>query len=555
MYKYSVITAAMLIAGQTASAQQAPSAGTQLQQIPRAPARPGADPDIKIERSGVSSEPLAGGATVSVASLRVTGMSLFSEAELIAATKITLGSALTLADLRTAAARMTAYYNSRGYFLAQAYLPPQGIRDGLVTIAVVEGYYGKIATRNRANLSNRRASQVLNGLRSGDPVANAPLERRLLLLSDIPGVRVKSTLAPGALVGTSDLLVDIDPGRRITGSVEADNAGNRYTGSLRAGGSINLNNPAGIGDVFSVRLLASDGGLAYGRASYQAPVGNLSLGVAYTHLKYELGREFRRLDADGSADIFSVFGSYPLVRSRNANLYALSSFDLKQLEDRIGLTSNESDRQVKVATIGFSGDFRDDFGGGASTFFSAGLSVGNLDIESPIERAADLLTARSEGGFGKLQASIGRLQSLSGPLSLYGSVRGQHAFVNLDSSEKMQLGGAYGVRAYPEGEAFGDQGYIATVEARLMLNRWAGALPGQLQLIGFIDAGEVDYADKPWFTGSNHASRSGYGAGLTWFGPHDLIFKASYARKLGDAVATSGPDRDGRAWFHISKLF
>ena len=34
----------------------------------------------------------------------------------------------------------------------------------------------------------------------------------------------------------------------------------------------------------------------------------------------------------------------------------------------------------------------------------------------------------------------------------------------------MELGGAYGVRAYPEGEAFGDTGYIATTEARLMLD-------------------------------------------------------------------------------------
>jgi hemolysin activation/secretion protein len=194
-------------------------------------------------------------------------------------------------------------------------------------------------------------------------------------------------------------------------------------------------------------------------------------------------------------------------------------------------------------------------GGGGWNVFSAGVSIGNLDIESAAERAADALTARSDGGFGKLQANLGRLQTLSGPLSLYGAIRGQLAFDNLDSSEKMELGGAYGVRAYPEGEAYGDQGYIATVETRLMLAPWAQALPGQLQLIGFVDVGEVEYSQDPWFTGSNHASRSGYGAGVSWFGPHDLILKASYARKLGDAEATSGPDKDGRAWFHVSKLF
>jgi hemolysin activation/secretion protein len=144
---------------------------------------------------------------------------------------------------------------------------------------------------------------------------------------------------------------------------------------------------------------------------------------------------------------------------------------------------------------------------------------------------------------------------LSGPLSFYASVRGQLAFDNLDSSEKMELGGAYGVRAYPEGEAYGDEGVIATAEARLMLNRWTGSMPGQLQLIAFVDAGQVNYAHNPWFAGPNRARRSGYGAGLNWFGPDNLIVRASYARHLGDQAATSAPDHGDRIWLQIVKLF
>jgi hemolysin activation/secretion protein len=553
--KKTLLAAALLGTCHTAFAQQLPNAGTQLQQIPRPLAPDRESPEMRIERPAAPIADPAAGATVRVTSLRVTGNSLFSEAELIASADVVPGSELTLPELRNAAARVSNHYNSRGYFLAQAYLPAQDVRDGVVTIAVVEGRYGAIEVRNQAGLADWRAEQVLKGLDSGDPVSNAPLERRLLLLSDIPGVRVKSTLAPGAEVGTSDLMVDITPGPRVSGSVTADNAGNRYTGAFRFGGTMNLNNPAGFGDLLSLRLLASAGGLAYGRASYQAPVGNATLGVAYTHLRYELGKEFESLDADGSADIYSAFGSYPLVRSRDLNLYALASFDLKLLEDRIGLVSSKSEKQVKVVTIGFSGDSRDTFAGGGANLFSAGLSIGKLDIESPIERAADALTARSDGGFTKAQASIARLQTVSGPLSLFAALRGQIAFDNLDSSEKMELGGAYGVRAYPEGEAYGDQGYIATLEARLMLSRWAQSLPGELQLIGFVDVGEVEYAHDPWFPGSNHASRSGIGAGLTWAGPYDFVVQASYAVKLGDAEATSAPDKPGRAWFHISKLF
>jgi hemolysin activation/secretion protein len=556
MLRSSLISAALLASSQTALAQlPPPGAGGQLQQIPPAPLPQKPAADIQVERHAAAPDPAGAGAAIQVNSLRVTGNALFPEAELIEAADVPAGSELTLAGLRSAAARISDHYNSRGYFLAQAYLPAQDIKDGVVTIAVAEGRYGTTGVRNQTHLSDRAANHGLAGLRSGEPIAAAPLERRLLLLSDIPGINVRSTLAPGAALGTSDLIVDLAPGRRITGSAEADNAGNRYTGANRLGGTINWNSPLGIGDVLSLRLLGSSGGLGYGRAAYQARAGAATLGVAYTHLRYELGREFENLNADGKADIYSVFGSYPLIRSRDSNLYALAGLDAKELEDRVGLASARSDKSSRALTLGISGDSHDYFGGGGWNAVSVGWTAGDLHIQSPIERAADALSAGSEGGFGKLQLSAARLQTISGPLSLYGSVRGQLAFANLDSSEKMELGGAYGVRAYPEGEAYGDQGVIATLEARLTLGSWAEMLPGQLQLITFIDVGKVEFAHDPWFAGSNHSRRSGIGAGLVWAGPSDFVMKATYAHKLGDEAATSGPDKSGRFWFQVARSF
>jgi hemolysin activation/secretion protein len=556
MFKPRLATIALLAMSQSALAQQTPpGAGGQLQQIPppAAPARTA--PDIRIEAPEIVRPPEVAGPAIRVNRLHVSGNSSFPEAALVAAAGVTPGSDLTLSQLRDAAARIASFYHARGYFLAQAYVPAQDIADGNVTIAVVEGRYGRTEIRNGTNLSGSVARGILGGLDSGDPVTAAPLERRLLLLSDIPGVRIKSTLAPGAEVGTSDLIVDIAPGPRVTGTVEADNAGNRYTGTYRLGGTINVNDLTGIGDQASLRVLGSTGGLAYGRAAWQAPVRDATVGIAFTHLRYELGHEFDILDANGTADIFSLFGSYPLVRSRRANLNALAAFDYRLLKDRIGAVGSESDKHVRAAIIGFSGDSQDRIGGGGWNAFTINWTIGRLDIQSPIDRAADALTARSQGQYGKLQFSAARLQNLSGPLSLYASVRGQLAFDNLDSSEKIELGGAYGVRAYPEGEAYGDQGYLATLEARLMLSQWTGSLPGRLQLIGFVDTGEVRYAHNPWFAGSNHASRSGIGGGLVWAGPDGLVLRASYATKLGHAPATSGPDRAGRFWFQITKTF
>ncbi len=555
MLKSSLIAIVILAGAESASAQQVPDAGQQIQQIPQPPMVEKPAPDMLIDKPVIPVEADIAGPKVSVNSLRVSGGTLFSEEQLIAATDFRPGSELNLSDLRNLAARITRYYNDRGYFLAQAYLPAQDIQGGVVTISVIEGRYGAINLRNQSRLKDNVAHGVLAGLDSGDIVESAPLERRLLLLSDIPGVGVRSTLAPGSAVGTSDLIVDIVPGRSVTGSIEADNAGNRYTGPYRLGGSVYFNNLTGNGDVASVRVLASNLGLLYGRASYQTLLGNASVGVAYARVNYELGREFKSLDADGSADIFSLFGSYPLIRSRNTNLYALGAVEARYLEDRIGITSTITNRNIHSATAGFRGDQRDAIGPGGWSTFSVAATWGKLDIETPEARAVDSASSRRNGQYGKLQFSAAHLQQLIGPLSLYGAIRGQVASKNLDSSEQMALGGAYAVRAYPEGEAYGDQGYVANMEARLLLPDFSDSMPGSIQLVGFVDIGAVTLAKDPWYPGTNSAHRKGYGAGLIWSKPNDFLITASYARKLGDQEATSAPDRSGRFWLQFVKLF
>lgn len=555
MIRRTLIAAALLVPVHGVAGQQPPDAGQQIQQIPLPPVLERPAPDLPITQSAPLGDAGPAGPTVRVDRLDVTGETLFTDAELIAVTGFQPGSQLNLADLRNTAANIARFYHSRGVFLAQAYVPAQDVSSGTVTIAVIEGRYGEIELRNQSRLSDGVAHGVLAGIDSGDVVASAPLERRLLLLSDIPGVVVRSTLAPGTEVGTTDLIVDIEPGRTVTGSIEGDNAGNRYTGPYRLGGSVYLNNATGRGDLASLRVVASNLGLLYGRAAYQTLIGNASVGASYARVNYELGREFKSLDARGSADIFSLFASYPLIRSRQTNLYALGAVEARFLEDRIGATSTVLNRDIRAATAGFRGDHRDTIGGGGWNVFSLGATFGELDIKTPEALAVDAATSRRNGSYGKLEFGLARLQQVAGPLSLYAAVRGQLASKNLDSSEQMALGGMYGVRAYPEGESYGDEGYVANLEARWLLPEFSPRMPGSLQLVGFVDVGAVTLAKDPWLPGPNSSHRSGYGAGIIWSSPNDFIVTASYARKLGDQAATSAPDRSGRFWVQFVKLF
>ena len=555
MYKKVVAHVALATLSQMVSAQQPPSAGSQIQQIPPAPIPQRAAPGIRIEPGNAPAAPAADAAKIAVNALHVTGNSIYSEAELVALTGFRPGGELTLGDLRGMATKISDHYHRHAYFVAQAYLPPQDIKDGAVTIAVIEGAYGNVTLNNQTNLSNDVAYGLLAGLNTGDPIVIAPLESRLLLLSDIPGVTVRSTLIPGASIGASDLIVDVVPGQRVTGSVDADNAGNRYTGANRVGGTVNFNNLAGRGDVLSFRGVTSGNGLLYGRAAYQMQFGKATAGVAYSHLKYELGKDFESLAAHGTARIASVYGSYPLIRSRNTNLYGLVGFDAKTFRDEVDTTSSVTDKRAKVGFASLYGVHRDTFGGGGLNNYSLTLSAGEVDIRTPAALAVDAATARTNGDFAKLALSAARLQRVTDKVSLYGAITGQIASKNLDISEKMTPGGAYGVRAYPPGEAYADQGFVATLEARYVLPKLVETMPGLIQLIGFVDTSVVTINKEPWAPGDNHRTLSGAGFGLTWTDYNNFVVKAYYAFKLGGDAATSAPDRSGRFGIQAVKFF
>ena len=545
----------LLAVSQSVLAAQPPNSGSEMQQISPAPAIQKVAPEVNVEQSNLPVTPKSDQVRIVVVSIKLTGIHAYSQTDLLALTEFKKNSELTIEDLRGMAAKIAAFYHRHGYFVARAYLPAQDIKEGIVNIAVIEGRYGNITLSNKTNLSDQLANNILSGLNSGDTIASGPLESRLLLLSDLPGVKIKSTLAPGVSVGSSDLIVNIIPDQRVTGSVDADNAGNRYTGANRVGATVSLNDPSGLGDVATLRALSSGPGLSYERAAYQLQVGNAKAGVAYSNLEYALGQEFESLQAAGSANIASLYGSYPIIRSRNNNLYFQLAYDAKTFQDKINSTLTVTDKRAGVMMTSFNGDFRDSVGGGAFSTYSFTWFAGKLDIQTPALQSLDAATVQSDGGYNKLGMMVMRLQSVTDSISIYTLVNGQFASKNLDVSEKMELGGMNAVRAYPEGEAYADQGYVLNVEIRKQLPKLSESLSGPIQLIAFVDTGTVEINKNPWLVEQNYRTLSGAGIGMNWMESNSFLLKTYYARKLGSEVATSAPDTSGRFWLQAVKYF
>lgn len=546
---------ALMLFSQSVLSAPAPAGGDLLQQIPAAVSPAKAPPPIQVETGPQRATQDADTSAFTVTQLRIRGSRVYTEAELLAITPFRPGAVMTLAGLRDLAANIAAYYHQQGFFVAQAYLPAQDIRDGVVTIMVIDGQLGNVTVRNQSTLPDAMLVAMLDGLNRGDVIRTAALEDKLLALADIPGVIIRANMVPGAAAGTSDLQLDVSPGAAVSGSLDIDNAGNRYTGELRLGATVNLNNPTGRGDLASLRALTSFSGLNYMRVQYQTPFGKATVGASYSFLQYELGREFESLQANGTAKVAGLFANYPLHRSRGGHLRVALGYDAKWFKDRIDVAATVTDKATDVMTAGLVGGSIDMLGGGGVNTVALTWSGGSLDIRSQPDRTLDALSTRSNGNFAKLTLAATRLQHISPSLSLYGALRGQLASKNLDISEKMGFGGLYGVRAYPEGEAYADEGYLLTLEARLRLQAFAVPRPDPLQLVAFADIGSVAANHSPWQAGANRRHLTGAGLGVQWSHEPNLTVKAFYAIKLSDEASTSGPDLPGRLWVQAVQYF
>jgi hemolysin activation/secretion protein len=534
-----------------AHAQTVPGSGELLQQTPRvsAPA-PASSPGLTIQ------QPAAGAHDDSppflVRHIEITGNSLLSTAELHALVETSEGKTLNLGYLEELAAAITKRYQDRGYLLSRAYIPPQTLSDDTVRIAVLEARYGAVSLANSSRVSDALLKSYLTPLRSGQPVVEDALERRLLLLADVPGAVVNSTIAPGAAVGTSDLQVTAVPGAPYDVALAADNGGNRYTGRDRVTATANMNDPLGHGDVLSVTGLTAGANLDYGRLAYQSLLPNgagTSVAGSVSGLYYHLANGLSQLHAHGTAQTESVTVMQPFIRSVKGNLFAQVGFESRQLRDEVDVTDIHTDRRTYALTATLAGDRRD--GSGISNM-NASLTAGQLDFQNSIAEAADFSTAKTRGGYAKLNVSLARLQGLTQSNSLYVAFNGQIADKNLDSSEQFFVGGPNSVRAYDVGAVGGAVGALASLELRHNLG---APLPGAWQAIAFVDSGVVRVYKNVFAAGENSATLSGAGVGLNWVGPHGWAASGSLAAPIGHAPILAGDRASSRLWIEIHKAF
>jgi hemolysin activation/secretion protein len=472
-----------------------------------------------------------------------------------------VGKARSYEDLVNAVAAVTRFLQRElGFYLGYAYLPEQAPSDGVIRIAVLEGRLDEVILNWSDKIPVNRAvvEAYLARLKPGEILRVRDVERVVFLVNDLRGLTARFEVKAGRTPGTASLVVTPQPEDRIVSRVEVDTAGSRYSGVVRGSVLSTISSPTGQGDGLVMNALSSTtAGLMFGLAGYTLPVGSdgLKLGVSASYVRYQLDKALLTLDLHGDATTVTVYGLYPVVRSRNLNLFSLLSVDSKQFNDQQG----PGLKQKKTSTdfqLSLSGDARDDLlTGGVNTYELSGIRGSiKLPLGASTDNAPDYTLGR---------LNVSRLQNLlSNRLLLFMSLKGQLALKNLDSTEQFQIGGPDRVRAFAPGEGTGDSGEVISLELRFLPpEAWFGRIARELVFSAFYDAGTVKLRhdpaqtllSKPDFI--NKLSFAGWGIGGVWDRSRDFAVRLYLAWPISGIAVNDPVEKKPRVYLTANKTF
>lgn len=463
--------------------------------------------------------------------LQVEGTLPGMEAATTAITAPLAGQTVPVSALFEAAQALEAAYARAGFVLARIVLPAQTLTDGgPVRLVVVNGRIERLDTEALPPAIRRRAEAMLAPLLDRPGITLPEIERRLLLVGDLPGTTLRSALAPGATPGGSVLIVEARH-QLVTGSLGIDNTLSEALGRTSFQLGFEMNSPTGHGEQAYVRLggwpsLGDQGFFDEPQrnrligAGVVLPIGNDGLTLNLEAIQsrttprrvpgfVETASEFTRL---------STRLRYPVIRGRAATLNAEAAFDLQQdtLEAIAPAATTLSEDDLRILRLGSDGFLVLPAG------VLSGRLVGSfgLDALGARDARADAAVPLSRQGvspdFQKLELALRYNLPLTAPLGLQLDGRAQTAFGQaLPRSEQVGLSSPTGLSTFDTGLFQGDGGYVLRAELQALvpveepgLGLSAGLGPYLFAAIGEVTQNEPTAVERGTVRGSS------YGAGV-----------------------------------------
>lgn len=442
----------------------APSPGTVLSPPPPAPdLQPREVPELK-EDLGLpdGSEQVL---NFRISSVRIVGATAIDNEVLAAKFDGLLDRQITAADLRAALDQANLVYAEAGYALGRAYIPVQVLQGGVLIVRVVEGFVGEIQIDAADPAVRRMVEGFSRRIVAEKPLRTETLERYLLLIADIPGVKLGGQLkSMNVYTGAAVLALTLESDK-VTLSTAVDNRANLDNAPFQAYLTGALNNLLGFGDVLSLTGLASPEieEQQYFRIAYSTFVGTngLRAAIGASYAKSEAPDMPAGIELVSTSKQMDFLLSYPVIRATRQTLTAFfGAYFTDARSDLNGFTFSKD--AVRAAHVGgsYAAQIDERLSLGTHLRVTQGFSLWGAGPEN---------TQHSRLGatptFTKVQSGASLNYAATERLLFGFRVEGQYSPDSLYSSEEIAFGGARFARGYNNSEVSGDSGLGASIQA------------------------------------------------------------------------------------------
>jgi hemolysin activation/secretion protein len=427
------------------------------------------------------------GQQVAISTATVQGNTAVDTADLRRYLSPIEGQTVALSRLEEVRLAVLGAYRRAGYpfvSVAAALVPgPDGRAEA--RFAVTEGYVAEVRLDGDIGPAGTQVLRFLERVKAERPISTAAVERALLLASDVPGVRVRGVLQPiQGEPGALRLVAQVTRSA-VSGYFNVDNRAYQLTGPWEALFVGGLNSLTEFGERTELTLFGSEQATQwFTQASVESFIGGSGLRLrVYAGMGNTLpSGQLAQIGYNGETSLAGIVATYPIIRSRPANLWAVGQFDMfdSTTYTGVGTASGRSlagRDHIRALRGGFDAQALDTFIPFTAAATNQGAfraHQGIIDWDATANDDPRATRIGSEFDFTKWTGEYQRVQPIFSPFegamfNIQAYVNGQWSTNVLPNAEKYYLGGNRLGRGFYSGQVTGDYGYGYAIELQLDL--------------------------------------------------------------------------------------
>ncbi len=442
-----------------------------------------------------------------ISRIQLDGNTLLTEAETEPVLSRFTGPQRDFGTLQEAIDAIEKVYKKRGYNLVTVILPEQELKQGVVTLRVIEPVLKDINVTGNQHYSTESVLRILPTLRQGEPPMLDEISENLRAVNESPTRKLNIQFKSMQRDTDLQALVQVKDQKPWKVALSGDNTGSRQSGYYRMGLTLQHANLWGLDHIATLNYTTSPDHADKVKVisgSYRIPIYSLgdTIDIFGGYSDVDNGK-IGDIISGGKGTIGGIRYNMMLPRLDAYEHKLIFGLDYRHYENTLKIGSYDygvlaPDHVVHPFSLAYGGNWTGDW-----SSFEGSLGVvhnepwGGRGTRDYFKQAFQYSRPGTKVDYWAFRYGFNNMSYLPKDWMIRTFGSGQHSPDRLIPGEQFGLGGSTTVRGYEEREETWDGGFAGSIEVYTPdLARLLSIPKTQFRLVGFFDGG-AGYNQRP----------------------------------------------------------